>query len=316
MSMLKTELVNSSNTKHIYQAPHKVREAGIDEIASELVRELQRTLNIEQLLSQFLASTAQIIAPMNCHLTTEKEQFSVSRVTKAHHKVNYHLTLEGRDLGKIEFSRDNWFDEQDLKIIETLLGDLVFPLRNGLDYQDALNAAMTDALTKAANKRAFDYQLHQEFALSQRYGSALSVAILDIDFFKKVNDTYGHAAGDAVLKQVVEVVNNSCRNSDQLFRLGGEEFGLLLTKTEEQGAFIIADRIRATVANTVFCYNGQRIPISISIGVATYGQSESKISFIERADQALYRAKNGGRNKTILAASLDNSEKAPSISST
>jgi diguanylate cyclase (GGDEF)-like protein len=273
----------------------------IGEVTSCLLRKLQTSLDVDELLAWFLSSVSSLIGAINCKLTTEQSEFTVSEIKKARHKANYNLTVEDQLLGTIEFSRNKRFSETDLVTLETLLGYLIYPLRNALNYRDAVNAAMSDALTGAANKRAFDYQIHHEVAISQRYQSSLSLAVFDIDFFKKINDGYGHATGDAVLRQIVDVVKLNCRDSDLVFRLGGEEFGLLLTKTDPAGAYAIADRIRQAISETTFCHDGYSIPVTISMGISTHNSSDSKSSFMGRADKALYSAKNSGRNKTIMA---------------
>lgn len=273
----------------------------LKEVTSHLLRKLQTSMDGEIILGWFLSSAATILGAMNCKLTTKDDEFSTSEVDKARHKANYNLRVENQALGTIEFSRNQWFSDEDLQTLEILLRYLVYPLKNALDYQHALDAALSDPLTGASNRRAFDYQIQREVAIANRYQSPLSLAVFDIDFFKKVNDQYGHAAGDLVLKSMVDTVKNNCRDTDSLFRLGGEEFALILTKTDPQGAFAIADRIRSAVAGTPICFDQQQIAVTISIGISTHIVGESKSSFTERADKAMYAAKTSGRNKTLLA---------------
>jgi len=273
----------------------------VKEVTSHLLRKLQTSMDAGIILGWFLSSATTILGAMNCKLTTKDDEFSSSEVDKARHKANYNLRVENQALGTIEFSRNQWFSDEDLQILEILLRYLVYPLKNALDYQHALDAAMSDALTGASNRRAFDYQIQREVAIANRYQSPLSLAIFDIDFFKKVNDQFGHAVGDLVLKSMVDTVKNNCRDTDSLFRLGGEEFALILTKTDPQGAFAIADRIRSAVAGTAICLDQRQIAVTISIGISTHIAGESKFSFTERADRAMYAAKTSGRNKTLLA---------------
>ena len=301
MTTTNNKFSDSSKTIVAIAAQHNISRVALDNIADLLLRKLQTSLDIEQILTWFLSETAEVFGPMNCVLKTNQENYFLTENPRAHHKANYNLTLDGQELGKIEFSRSTRFDEYDLQSLESLLGCLVYPLRNGIHYKEAMNAAMSDALTGIANKRAFDYQIHREVSLTQRYGSKLSLAIFDIDYFKKINDTYGHACGDAVLKQVVKVINENCRDSDLLYRLGGEEFGLLLPKTDLYGAYVIAERVRQAVEKHEFIYEGIKISVTISIGLSSHRDFESKVNFIERADSALYSAKNNGRNKTAVS---------------
>jgi diguanylate cyclase (GGDEF)-like protein len=116
-----------------------------------------------------------------------------------------------------------------------------------------------------------------------------------------VNDTLGHAAGDSALKHIAEIVTEALRNSDLFFRLGGEEFVCLLPSTQIEGANILAERIRLGIENSVCHFNEHQIELTVSIGVAQYNTGESATNFIDRADKALYSAKNSGRNQVKAA---------------
>ena len=120
--------------------------------------------------------------------------------------------------------------------------------------------------------------------------------MIDLDYFKKVNDNYGHAAGDYVLKSVVRSLQATSRTADMTFRFGGEEFVVLLNKTDVAGACITAERLRATIADLSFNFEGTNIPVTISLGAATLRSGESKEALLGRADKALYRSKSKGRN--------------------
>src|SRR5690606_16988350 len=121
--------------------------------------------------------------------------------------------------------------------------------------QAALDLAMSDPLTGIANKMAMDGQLQREIALGSRHGEPMSVIMLDLDFFKMVNDNFGHIAGDAVLKQTAAIMQEVCRESDFPFRFGGEEFGIILPKTDAEGACIIAERLRERIETHRFSFN-------------------------------------------------------------
>ncbi|OZG71242.1 hypothetical protein BTA51_21580 [Hahella sp. CCB-MM4] len=277
------------------------RTLNTEDLSLILVRKLQTTLDTEQLLTWFLEGVAPLLGELRCQFDSPQIKTSIGDVEKSRHSASYNLTLEGNPIGQIEFRRASRFTEEELAALEALMGCLIYPLRNSLQYHEAISAAMTDALTGVANKRSFDYQIHREVAQARRYGSVLSLLIFDVDFFKSINDTYGHSAGDAVLKQLTTVVEDSCRDTDMVFRLGGEEFALLLPKTGLAGALTISERIREAVASTVFCYEGQKINVSISLGVACHEGNESRASLMERTDRALYSAKHLGRNKSVLA---------------
>ncbi len=160
--------------------------------------------------------------------------------------------------------------------------------------------SMHDALTGIFNRRAVLERLHAEMSRAEREGNPLSIAMLDIDFFKKVNDTHGHNAGDEVLKEFVRRVLASVRPYDVLGRYGGEEFLLILVKTSLDTAKLVFERVRETIAGEPFIFEGTSIEITVSIGGALRKDGEKVDVFIDRADKALYRAKEEGRNRVVL----------------
>ena len=163
--------------------------------------------------------------------------------------------------------------------------------------------ASTDALTGLTNRRRFLEIFEKECSRIQRYGGALTLLMFDIDHFKRVNDTWGHSAGDVVLRKVASETHLVLRMVDTAARIGGEEFVILLPETELSGAFLIADRLRLLVADTAVEQDqGPPISVTISIGVAMIGLDESAESLLSRADQAMYQAKNNGRNRVEISA--------------
>jgi diguanylate cyclase (GGDEF)-like protein len=157
--------------------------------------------------------------------------------------------------------------------------------------------ADTDALTALLNRRAFLPLANDAMSSFKRYGRSISILMIDIDHFKRVNDLYGHAAGDEVIRQVGRIVSEAIRTTDTAARFGGEEFVVLLRETDLNGAAIFADRIRQTVADTVFEPDGECLRATISIGMAEAEFTDGDVDHtIERADRALYAAKSGGRN--------------------
>jgi two-component system cell cycle response regulator len=156
----------------------------------------------------------------------------------------------------------------------------------------------TDALTGVANRRSFDQALTQEMARARRYGSALGVVVLDIDHFKKVNDTHGHQGGDEVLRSFAKTVAGALREGDVLFRYGGEEFVALLPYADQAGALTAAERLVKAVAAAPIRVGSTVINVTTSAGVAALASSDADgLSLVARADGALYEAKRNGRNR-------------------
>ncbi len=165
-------------------------------------------------------------------------------------------------------------------------------------------SATRDSLTECFNKKYFLERLPSEFAFATRHNKALSLAMLDIDHFKKVNDTYGHLAGDYVLREVAKLMQVTVRADDVLARYGGEEFALIMRETGPDNAFIAVERIRRRIEAAAIEFEGTRIPVTVSAGVATWqgGRPDSSEALVAMADEFLYRAKRNGRNRTESAA--------------
>jgi diguanylate cyclase (GGDEF)-like protein len=157
---------------------------------------------------------------------------------------------------------------------------------------------MNDALTGCLNRRGFDMSLAREVARSARAESDLALVAIDLDHFKRVNDTYGHLAGDAVLKEFGQMLSAAARAGDMVARTGGEEFSILLPDTGTDGATMVAERLCGKVRNQVFTVGGRKIPVTASFGVISTrpGRDESDANLKQRADEALYAAKNSGRD--------------------
>jgi len=171
------------------------------------------------------------------------------------------------------------------------------------NFQRAMyDAALRDDLTKAFNKKHFLDRLEQEVSFSRRHGSALSLLMFDVDHFKKINDTYGHVAGDQVLARLAQVAQSTVRTEDVFGRYGGEEFAVLCRSISLHDASVMAERLRALVAATAFVYEAGTIPVTISIGVAAYPEVPvtNAVELIAAADEALYTAKRSGRNRVAL----------------
>jgi diguanylate cyclase (GGDEF)-like protein/PAS domain S-box-containing protein len=166
--------------------------------------------------------------------------------------------------------------------------------------------SITDSLTNLYNRRHFHTTLTEEMARCARYGGPLSLAVFDLDNFKPFNDTYGHQEGDAILRLVAECIGSVFRSTDHAFRLGGDEFGVLLVETDLANAGLVMERFKAHFAEKwpqKMAYLGRRLqPVAMSIGVAQLTAGEKADKFQLRADLAMYEAKNAGGNRVIRAS--------------
>jgi two-component system, cell cycle response regulator len=166
-------------------------------------------------------------------------------------------------------------------------------------HENLMSSALRDGLTKLFNKRYFLERLDAELKFALRHDAPLSLLMLDLDHFKRINDTFGHLFGDTVLSTVATTLSRAARNEDVVARFGGEEFAVLLRAIPVDGALQMADRLRRLIEATPIKTDGQEIHATVSVGVAGYPalQARTPDELLEAADKALYRAKGGGRNR-------------------
>lgn len=160
-----------------------------------------------------------------------------------------------------------------------------------------------DSLTGAQNRRGMDTILLREVARAKRNKNRLAVAMLDVDHFKRVNDTHGHDVGDKLLVHLSMIAKSVMRESDALIRYGGEEFLLILSETDQQGASYVLERLRQVIAKTPLVYDNKKIEVTLSVGLAQLGEGENGHSLVLRADHALYEAKRAGRDRVVISGS-------------
>lgn len=188
-----------------------------------------------------------------------------------------------------------------LRLMNARLGDAVEDIAYREKIEGELRAMATrDPLTGISNRQHFAEMASREIDSALRHDRHLSVAMIDVDHFKAVNDTYGHPCGDAALRTLVETAASELRSADIFGRLGGEEFALLLPETDAPAATAIAERIRARLARESLSWNAQTFSITVSIGVSSWRQDETNIdAALTRADNNLYAAKAQGRNRVV-----------------
>ena len=190
--------------------------------------------------------------------------------------------------------------------IQSIIENFDVPEDNKLDvirkinfmYTKTKELSITDALTGLFNRRHFENTADREFLRAVRYKNDLTFAVVDIDFFKSINDTYGHLCGDQILKEVAFLLNDSFRKTDIVFRYGGEEFVIILTETNAQGDQIPLERLREKVEKNNFKFKNQELKVTISVGyAANLDDCEDATELFAFADEALYYAKEHGRNQ-------------------
>lgn len=273
----------------------------LESIRQQLVSMLQTSLEMERLLAIFFQELQHACPIDALSYQNAPVELRIELGQRGSHSASYRLTHESQYLGELVLRRQQRFEEAELARIETLIGALLFPMRNALMYRDALRSALRDGLTGTGNRVAMDKTLEREVAMAKRHQQPLSALLIDIDHFKNLNDQWGHQSGDEALRSVANAIKSSLRNIDMVFRYGGEEFLVLLTNTSRQDALMIAERIRLNIDSLQFRVNSQNIPLSVSLGCASLHSDENGSDLIQRADQALYQAKRNGRNQVSLA---------------
>lgn len=211
-----------------------------------------------------------------------------------------HLTLPD-NIGAIAIyfkaGQDKTFSESLLVSVTACFSQTI---RNAQEHGKMKDLAMRDGLTELSNRRIFDETLAQKVKYPDMH--PVSLLIIDLDNFKQVNDTFGHQAGDQVLKTVAKILKESCRGQDLVARFGGEEFAIILSQTKAVTAHAIAQRIRNRLAKTVFTFDDRPLLMTASIGLATCheGSSIFTANLVKQADRALYQAKRTGKNKVCV----------------
>ena len=211
------------------------------------------------------------------------------------------LTSEGEIIGCIAArSTLDKLSKRDISYLEQLTRQSAITINRANTYAKVLQYATLDALTGLNNRRQFEVRLKQEIATTKRQKNPLCAMMIDIDFFKKVNDTYGHASGDSVLRTVASIIKEHLRESDIPSRYGGEEFAVLLPYTHIEEAQIVGERLRKAVEAAPIPIDKKNINVTISMGLAEFTPEESGEELFKRADTALYEAKASGRNRVCI----------------
>ncbi len=269
---------------------------------ADLAQYLHMRLDVDVVVRRF----AQVIVGQFPHdgfrYRHPEHAIEIDQGRQSRHECSYRLTLHKEYLGEIFFRRGKRFQERELAHLESLLGHLLFPLRNALLYLKALQAAQSDPLTGLYNRAGLERMLPREMAATARATEHLALFVLDLDHFKQINDQLGHSIGDEVLQRMADCLRIATRESDLLFRCGGEEFVVLMHLRDAALGYELGQRMLDMIRN---CRNVQSLvpafTITASIGWAIARPDESPRELFDRADRAMYVAKSAGRDCLIAA---------------
>ncbi|GGX60718.1 GGDEF domain-containing protein [Saccharospirillum salsuginis] len=284
--------------KHLQSTPGDADQ--LKDFRLQVLTQLQTTLDVEQILRIFHAELQQLVPLAGCDYHLPGQSISLNLGDTGRHRCSYQLSLNDEDYGEIAFTRNRRFQERELTLLESVMGLLIYPLRNALSYRRAIDTAMIDPLTGLSNRGAMAMTLNREIDRSRRHHQDMSILMIDIDHFKALNDRYGHLTGDDVLRQVARLMDGAIRGCDACFRFGGEEFLIVLSNSNLPLARLVAERLRQTVYNETRSPDPNN-PITVSIGVAHYENEVDWPELVNRADQALYEAKQAGRNRVVAS---------------
>lgn len=267
----------------------------------DLAITLQMSLDVDWVVNKFMEHIHSYFLFDGFSYTCAEPAVAIASARQQGHSCSYNLQIEDLALGKLDVFRGRKFAESELVLLENLLSILVYPLRNALMFKKASLLAHCDALTGVRNRSTFEESFDREIHLAQRHNQDITLLVIDIDHFKKVNDTYGHSTGDAVLKTVAETIQHSIRTTDMLFRYGGEEFVVVLANSDCEGSFDIAKRVLESIRKLNIDVMGQTLDITVSIGLACRETLDDRHTLFDRADAAMYAAKNDGRDQIKVA---------------
>ena len=216
-------------------------------------------------------------------------------------KIIIPLIFDKKLIGGICFYTRQNMDYASFRYFDIMISELLAIFKMKYQYTEKEFMSVLDGLTGLYNRRQFEIGLEQEYNRTKRHPSDFSLAILDIDFFKKVNDTYGHQYGYYVLKTVASLMKQAFRKTDLLYRYGGEELIMIMPETNIEGAIIPVQRLRRMIEEYDFDYNGVKAKVTASIGLTmNYQEFNSPADILKSADEALYKAKESGRNRVVL----------------
>ncbi|MFK3644599.1 GGDEF domain-containing protein [Pseudomonas protegens] len=283
------------------QSPLIKQPISLAQLRQQLGLQLQTSLEPQRILGLFFREVQRLVPLDALQYQHTPSDLRLEFGQRGHHSISYSLSHEGEPMGELVFRRNQRFSESEQGSLESLLSTLLYPMRNALLYRAATRSALRDPLTDTGNRIAMDQTLQREIEMARRHLLPLSLLMLDIDHFKRINDNHGHSAGDQVLKAVAAAIKGQLRNVDMVFRFGGEEFLILLSNTGREAAAMVGERLRHTAQAQDYRADGQPIELTVSLGCSTLLPGESAESLLRRADSALYVAKREGRNRLAMA---------------
>jgi len=255
---------------------------------SSLLEQLQTTLDLDKLLDIFAMEAARYIKFSGLYFKNKMVSRTLRGSRKAKHERQFELKLNDEFVGTISYSIDKPISMRHYKDLQRIHQIMLYPLKNALQYHQAMQLAMQDGLTGLGNRRYFDEQLKRAMHNANRHHAQVGLVLGDLNKFKAINDTYGHSAGDQVLIQFANILRTCIRDSDSIFRFGGDEFAIIVENASEYALDIIQNRIDNSLKTNHLLAKYQ---VDCSLGTTFMNRADNERTLFERADQALYRQK-------------------------
>lgn len=262
-----------------------------------LMTKLQTTLDLDKLFDIFATEVAKHINVSGMYFTSLKVNKVLRGSRKAKKEQRFELKIDGVFIGTLSYGVNNPISLAKIKILEQLHQCLLYPLKNAIAYHEAIGLARQDALTGLGNRRYFDEQLKRAMHNANRHHSLIGLVLGDLNKFKAINDTYGHVTGDVVLQEFANVLRLCIRDSDSLFRFGGDEFAIIVENANENALSLIESRINVALTTNALL---SKYKLGCSLGSTFMNRGDNEISFFERADEILYRAKAHAARLTVV----------------
>lgn len=255
---------------------------------TSLLEQLQTTLDLGKLLDIIAMEAARYINFSGLYFQSRSVNKTLRGSRKAKHERQFELKLNDEFIGTLSYGINTPISMVHYKDLQRIHQVILYPLKNALQYHQAMQLAMQDGLTGLGNRRYFDEQLKRAMHNANRHHAQVGLVLGDLNKFKDINDNYGHNAGDEVLKQFASILRACIRDSDSIFRFGGDEFAIIVENASENALDIIQARINNALKSNVLLAKYQ---VGCSLGATFMNRADNEHSLFERADQALYRQK-------------------------
>jgi diguanylate cyclase (GGDEF)-like protein len=301
-------LYNSDIPEHLFNDPLKtIKHDGltveekrqVTQHGLALLQQLQMTLDIDKLLKLFSMQAARYINFSSFYFKSKKMNKTLLNNKKTKTERQFDLKLNNEFIGTLSYGVTQEHNENDFLHLKLLHQYLIPPLKNAIEYSKAIELAMHDCLTCLGNRRYFDEQLNRAMHNANRQKSKLGLILADLNEFKMINDKHGHLVGDKVLKKFASIAVKCVRDSDSVFRFGGDEFAILVENADDNALIIIENRIHKAIKTNALM---SKYKVSSSLGSTFMNSGDNNTTIFNRADEALYQHKAAYPCKLSLVA--------------